>query len=76
MEKEALPVGSPDMMNGYGSVGHDVIATNKVMASKLSIVCKADLISLSNEKEIKKSEALIDGFLKGEMTVSYSRCMD
>ncbi|MBP2656307.1 MAG: hypothetical protein H6Q73_3876 [Firmicutes bacterium] len=37
---------------------------------KLRSVCKADLISLANEEENRKSEVLIDSLLKGEVTTS------
>lgn len=39
----------------------------RVKDNKLGTVCKADLISLANEEEVRKSEALIDNFLKGEI---------
>ena len=48
-------------------------AKGKVRDCKLSIVCKADLISLANKEEVRKSEVLIDRFLKGKSTAGHSQ---
>lgn len=80
METGALKTDSKTIIgsNGYANPGISAdqimllaeLSKRKVKDYKFSTVCKADLISLVNKEEIRKSEALIDSFLKGEITTS------
>jgi hypothetical protein len=78
MKKGAVQAGGKCTIDGSSYSKHGVITASimavtafskgKGIGNKVSIVCKADLISLANEEETRKSEVLIDSFINGEIT--------
>lgn len=59
MEKVAFQADSKSVMDG------------SARDNKLGTVCKTDLIFFAYEEDVRKSEALIDNFLKGEITTDF-----
>lgn len=67
MEKEAIQTGGKQGIQA-GSISGIIVPVaaiheKLVKANRRVTACKADLISLANEEDARRSEALIDGFL-------------